>query len=69
MREARPQASSIYTDKTSLKADREAWGRGCNGVLLIPFGLILFDFVSLGLALFRLVPLGLTWSHLDFLDF
>ena len=60
---------ALNTDKTSLKADREAWGRGCNEVLLIPFGFILFDFVSLGPALFRLVLLGLTWSHLDFLDF
>ena len=57
------------TDKTSLKADREAWGGGCNGVLLVPFGFTLFDLVSLGLALFRLVPLGLTWSHLDLHDF
>ena len=57
------------TDKTSLKADREAWGGGCNGVLLVPFGFTLFDLVSLGLALFRLVPLGPTWFHLDLLAF
>ena len=58
-----------YTDKTSLKADREAGGEWCSGVLLVPFGFTLFDLVSLGLGLFRLLPLGFAWPHLDLLDF
>ena len=62
---------SIYTDKSSLKADREAWGRGeWSSLATILFhsvtrGFTWTRFISLGLTSSHLVPLGLTRSHLD----
>ena len=49
----------IYTDKTSLKADREAWGRGM-GVHLVSLGFTWLPFVSLGFTWLHLATLGVT---------
>ena len=49
----------IYTDKTSLKADREVWGRG-NGFHVVPSGSTLLHLVSLEFAWFRSDSLHLT---------
>ena len=68
------------TDKTSLKADREAWGegvgkwgshldsRGLTGTHLVSLGLTWSHLDSLGLTWTHLVSLGLTWSLLDSLE-